>query len=48
MDKINYKMISYICILSIICICSFLAAKYVIRMNIDKGDIPVDTSTRIE
>lgn len=41
------KMISYISILIIICICTFLIAKYVVRSNIDNDEVPIDTSTRI-
>jgi len=41
------KLISYISILLIICICSFLIAKYIVRMNIDRNDIPIDTSVRM-
>jgi len=40
-------MISYISILIIICICTFLIAKYVVRSNIDNDEVPIDTSTRI-
>jgi len=41
------KLISYICILSIICICTFLVAKYIVRNSIDNEEIPIDTSTRM-
>ena len=40
-------MISYISILIIICIYTFLIAKYVVRSNIDNDEVPIDTSTRI-
>lgn len=49
MEKISKeKMVSYIAILLLICICSFLIAKYFIRSGIDEGDIPIDTSEKIE
>lgn len=41
------KMVSYISILMIICICAFLTAKYLVRSNIDNNEIPIDTSTRM-
>ena len=47
MDISREKMISYISILIIICICTFLIAKYVVRSNIDNDEVPIDTSTRI-
>lgn len=40
-------MVSYIAILMIICVMSFLIAKYIIRSNIQGEEIPIDTSTRI-
>lgn len=42
------KMLSYMAILGIICIVSFLVAKYIVRMNVNTNDIPIDTSTRLE
>lgn len=42
------KMLSYMAILGIICIVSFLIAKYIVRMNINTNDVPIDTSTRLE
>lgn len=41
------KIISYVSMLLILCICSFLIAKYIIWENIDKNDRPIDTSTKI-
>ena len=41
------KKIAYFGVLSIICILSFLVAKYVIRSDIDNEEIPVDTSERL-
>lgn len=41
------KMISYFSLLFIICILSFLIAKYILRSDINIEDIPVDTSKRI-
>lgn len=43
----KWKYVSYISIMLIICICTFLVAKYIVRTNIDKEEIPIDTSTRI-
>ena len=48
MEKINGKTISYIAILGIICVCAFLTAKYMVRKNINRNDVPIDTSTRLE
>ena len=47
MEMSKWKMVSYISLLLIICICSFLIAKYVVRSGIHKGDIPVDTSVKL-
>lgn len=41
------KTICYIGILLIICIVSFLIAKYIVRAKIKTGDMPVDTSVRL-
>lgn len=41
------KFVSYICILLIICICTFLVAKFIVRVDIDEEEVPIDTSTRI-
>lgn len=43
----NYKKISYISLLIILCICSFLVAKYIVRDKIKGEELPIDTSTRI-
>ena len=48
MKNNKWKMVSYIAILGIICITSFLLAKYIIRMNVNTNEIPIDTSTRLE
>ena len=48
MEMSKEKMISYYSILLIICISTFLTAKYIIRSKIDQSQIPIDTSTRIE
>ena len=48
MDISKGKMLSYIAILALICIVSFLTAKYIVRMNISNDEIPVDTSTRLD
>lgn len=47
MEVSKWKMTSYISILLIICICSFLVAKFIVRKGITKDDIPVDTSVRL-
>lgn len=41
------RIIGYFGILAIICIISFLIAKYIIRSRIDRNDIPIDTSERL-
>ena len=41
------KMISYFGILAIICILTFLVAKYVVRSNIEGEETPIDTSERL-
>lgn len=41
------KTIGYFGILAIICILSFLIAKYIIRDNIGDEKSPVDTSERL-
>lgn len=47
MNVSRWKMVSYIAILMIICVLTFLVAKYIIRSNIQGEEIPIDTSTRI-
>ena len=51
MNKMNNgeigKTIGYFGILAIICILSFLIAKYIIRDNIGDEKSPVDTSERL-
>lgn len=47
MNVSRWKMVSYIAILMIICVVTFLVAKYIIRSNIQGEEIPIDTSTRI-
>ena len=41
------KMIGYFGILAIICISSFLIAKYIVRSNIEGEGTPIDTSERL-
>ena len=41
------RKIGYFGILAIICILSFLVAKYIVRSNIDGEDTPIDTSERL-
>ena len=47
MNVSRWKMVSYMAILMIICVLTFLVAKYTIRSNIQGEEIPIDTSTRI-
>ena len=42
-----WKLIGYFGILILICVISFLIAKYVVRSGIDEGEIPIDTSERL-
>ena len=48
MNTSKGRTVSYIAILGIICVCSFLVAKFILRMNIKIDEIPIDTSTRLE
>ena len=41
------RMIVYFGILAIICISSFLIAKYIVRRNIGWEETPIDTSERL-
>ena len=41
------RLIGYFGILAIICIVSFLIAKYILRNNIDWEETPIDTSERL-
>jgi len=41
------KMIGYFGILTLICICAFLIAKYIVRNDIHGEETPIDTSERI-
>lgn len=41
------KMVGYFGILAIICIVSFLIAKYILRSNIGWEETPIDTSERL-
>ena len=48
MDKMSTgKTVAYFGILAIICILTFLIAKYVIRSNIGGEQSPIDTSERL-
>ncbi|MBQ2873079.1 MAG: hypothetical protein IJE89_03665 [Bacilli bacterium] len=42
-----WKLISYFGILALICVISFLIAKYVVRNDIDGEESPIDTSERL-
>lgn len=44
----KWKLTIYICILVIVCIVTFLIAKYIVRSNISNNEIPVDTSERLK
>lgn len=48
MEMSKEKLISYIALLLLICVCTFLTAKYFIRSQIKENEIPIDTSTRIQ
>ena len=48
MQDNKWKMVSYVGILMIICVCSFLLAKYIVRSSIAGEETPIDTSTRIQ
>ena len=41
------KMVGYFGMLAIICVLSFLIAKYIVRSDIDGESIPIDTSERL-
>ena len=48
MDNISvYRKVGYFGILAIICILSFLVAKYIVRSNIEGEKSPIDTSERL-
>lgn len=42
-----YRTVSYVAILMLICVVSFLVAKYIVKSGIDDEEVPIDTSTRI-
>ena len=42
-----WKSVIYYGILSLICVMSFLVAKYIVRSRIDNEKIPIDTSERL-
>ncbi len=42
-----WKLISYYGILALICVMSFLVAKYIVRSRIDGEKSPIDTSERL-
>ena len=42
-----WKLIGYFGILALICVISFLIAKYIVRNGIEEDDIPIDTSERL-
>ena len=46
-DISKWKLVSYISLLMIICICAFLTAKYLVRDAIYGEESPIDTSTRM-
>ena len=42
-----WRMMGYFGILAIICVSSFLLAKYIVRSKIDGEKTPIDTSERL-
>ena len=42
-----YRIVSYVAILMLVCVISFLVAKYIVKSGIDNDEVPIDTSTRI-
>ena len=42
-----WKMVVQYGILALICVMSFLVAKYIVRSRIDNEKIPIDTSERL-
>ena len=47
MKKEYLKIMAYIALLGVICVISFLIAKYIVRSSIKKDEIPIDTSVRL-
>lgn len=41
------KIISYYALLAMVCVLSFLTAKYIIENNINGEESPIDTSTKL-
>ena len=48
MENNKWQWVISFGVLGIICVTSFLTAKYIVRMNIKPSEIPIDTSTRLE
>lgn len=47
-DSISvWKYIFYFGLLAMLCVLSFLVAKYIVRSNIEGEEIPIDTSERL-
>ena len=44
----KWRTVAYTGIIMIICVCSFLVAKYIVRSSIAGEESPIDTSTRIQ
>ena len=42
------KIVAYFGILAIICVVSFLTAKYIVRSSIKNDEMPIDTSVRLK
>ena len=42
-----WKLIGYFGILALICVISFLIAKYVVRNDIGEDEMPINTSERL-
>ena len=47
LNKIDWKLVTYTSLMLLICVCSFLVAKYIVRIDIPQNEVPIDTSTRI-
>ncbi len=43
----NIMAVVYTTLLAIICVLAFLLAKYIVERNVDKQDVPIDTSVRM-
>lgn len=46
-SNVWWKSVIYYGMLALICVMSFLVAKYIVRSRIDNEKIPIDTSERL-